>query len=84
MFLVQPLGLLLRDDVQPVEVHRPDVADHDGKRRRRDLLGGLSSDGPSGWHPVAVVGELGGLRLLHHLRQPASPPTDMRSNTASK
>ena len=61
--------LLLRDDIQPVEVHRLRVADHRGQRRRQveDVLGGVSADGLAGSDPIAVLGELGREGLLGDL-----------------
>jgi hypothetical protein len=42
--------VLLRDDVQPVEVHRLGVADHHGQSRGQvqDVRRGVSSDGLAG------------------------------------
>ena len=76
--VVQPFGLLLRDDVQPVEVHRLAVADHHGQRRRQvqDVLRGVSSDGLAGSHPVAIVGELAGERSFRDLREPVGVVSD--------
>jgi hypothetical protein len=77
--VVQPLALLLRDDVQPVEVHRLGVADDHGQcgRQVQGVLGGGAVNGLAGPCPIAVVGELGP-------RSSVSPPARVAHRAAGR